>query len=342
MPKELICPEPNRVAWRAYEDRPLNPGEVRVRAQFGAEKHGTMAAFFKGYANERGRLDPKLNLFLPGEMAWRYPIPLGNMIVGPVVEAAPDLTTPRVGDRVACFSSFKPTTVARAEGCWVLDAGVPWESAVCLDPATFALGAIRDGNVRLGDVVVVFGLGAIGLVTVRLARAAGATVYAVDPVAERREQATKIGATGTFAGGRGEDVALELRRRTNNRGADVAIEFSGAMPALQAAIRTAAFGGTVVCGAFPAPYPAGLDLGAEAHHNRPNLVFSRACSDPNRDHPRWNERRLMESAWSMIAHGTLDGRGIVGPVVPFESLLDEYPRIAAAPGASIKLGVRFE
>ena len=342
MPKELICSEPSRVAWRTYEDRPLGPGEVRVRAQFGAEKHGTMAAFFKGYANERGRLDPNLNLFIPGDMAWRYPIPLGNMIVGPVTEVAPDVRHVRVGDRVACFSSFKPTTVARADACWALSPEVPWESAVCLDPATFALGAIRDGNVRLGDVVIVFGLGAIGLVTVRLARAAGATVYAVDPVAERREQATRVGATATFAGAPREDVALELRRRTGHRGADVAIDFSGAMPALHAAIRAVAFGGTVVCGAFPAPYPAGLDLGAEAHHNRPNLVFSRACSDPNRDHPRWNEHRLMQTAFALIADGTLDGRGIVGPVVLFASLLDQYPRIAAAPGASIKLGVRFE
>ena len=64
------------------------------------------------------------------------------------------------------------------------------EAAVCIDPAHVAVVAVRDGNVRLGDRVAVFGLGAIGLLTVQAARASGAErVMAVDPLDTRRERA---------------------------------------------------------------------------------------------------------------------------------------------------------
>ena len=68
-----------------------------------------------------------------------------------------------------------------------------------LDPAEFAIGAVRDGNLRLGDNVAVFGMGAIGLVTVQVCLAAGAAgVVAIDPLANRREAARLCGATSVL------------------------------------------------------------------------------------------------------------------------------------------------
>src|SRR5439155_19883290 len=81
-----------------------------------------------------------------------------------------------------------------------LAGGLTPEAAVCVDPAHVAFVAVRDGNVRLGDRVAVFGLGAIGLLTMQAARASGAEhVVAVDPLATRRERALRMGA----------DVALD-------------------------------------------------------------------------------------------------------------------------------------
>jgi len=226
--------------------------------------------------------------------------------------------------------------------CWPLPAHVPWQTAMCLDPALFALAAVRDGKVRVGDVVAVFGLGAIGLLTVQMARIAGATVIAIDPVARRRELAIGFGAAHALdPSADGADPGARLRELSAGRGCDVCIDFSGSHRGLQAALRGVAFGGTVVAGAFPAPYPAGLDFGGEAHMNRPDLVFSRGCSDPSRDHPRWDEQRLERTCLDLIAAGRLDGVPIISPVIPAAELLDHYPRIAADLHANVKLGVAF-
>lgn len=346
MIQELVCTAPRELAWRTSPDPVPGPGEVLVRARFAAEKHGTMQAFYQGYANARGRWDGAAKIHRADGVCWNWPIPLGNMVAGTVAAVGPlvdgQAARHAVGDSVFGFSSFSALTVLPAERCWALPAHVPWQTAMCLDPALFALAAVRDGKVRVGDAVAVFGLGAIGLLTVQMARIAGATVIAIDPVARRRELATGFGAAHVIDPAAPDaDPGSLLRDLSAGRGCDVCIDFSGSHRALQAALRGVAFGGTVVAGAFPAPYPAGLDFGGEAHMNRPDLVFSRGCSDPSRDHPRWDERRLERTCIDLITSGRLDGVPIISPIIPAADLLGHYPRIAGDLHANVKLGVTY-
>ena len=280
-------------------------------------------------------------LFHPGRESVRYPAGLGNICVGDVVEAGAAVEGVAVGDTVFAHGPLREEHVWEATRGRQLPDGVPWQAAVCLDPADFALGAVRDGHVRLGDVVAVFGLGAIGLMVVQLARRAGAhPVIGVDPIARRRQVAADTGAD-LVLDPTACDAGLEIKMATGRRGADVCIEYSGHHLALQHALRGVAYLGTVVAGAYPGAYPAGLDFGAEAHMNRPSIVFSRACSEPNPEHPNWDESRLFEVVWRLLCDGTLDCVPVVQPVVDFDDLLREYPKIATAPAESVKLGVRF-
>jgi threonine dehydrogenase-like Zn-dependent dehydrogenase len=341
MPKRLICVQPNELAWQEYDEPRLSAGQVRVRCAFGAAKHGTEMSIFKGYGNVRGVFDSKQGIHDRERSSNPYPCGLGNMNVGAVMEVGDGVSQLSEGDRVLCYGGFRQTQVIHENACWKLPPAMSWKSAVCLDPADFALGAVRDGNARIGDAVAVFSLGAIGLMAVQFLRLAGAMpIIAVDPIESRRDSALSLGAdialdpTACDAGG-------EIRRLTDWRGADVVIEYSGSRQAMQDALRGVAFGGTVVAGAYPPPYSAGLDFGAEAHLNRPNIVFSRACSDPNRDHPRWDNSRIYDVAFKLLSEGRLSGDAIVQPVVKFEELLTAYPKIASDPASTLKLGVEY-
>jgi 2-desacetyl-2-hydroxyethyl bacteriochlorophyllide A dehydrogenase len=342
MARELIAPAQSQVAFREIAPRPLQPGEVRVRSKFGAAKHGTEMALFKGYASDRGRYNSEYQLFFQGEPGVRYPVALGNICVGEVIEASPDVSQVQVGDQVFRYGALTEEHIWPAASVRKLPADTPWQAAVCLDPADFALGAVRDGHVRLGDAVAVFGMGAIGLIVVQLARLAGAyPVIAVEPIALRRQAAETCGADLVLDPTQC-DVGLEIKKATEKRGADVCIEYSGHHLALQAALRGVAYNGVVVAGAFPGAYPAGLDFGAEAHMNRPKIIFSRACSEPNPDYPNWSEERIFAVVWRLLASGAIKSEPIVHPVVRFGDLLQEYPKIATHPQENIKLGVHFE
>ncbi len=343
MPREVRVLSPGQAGIVEYELPLLEEGQVRVRSEFGSAKHGTEMAFYKGYGSKRGRFDRELGAFVktddpPGPFS---SMGTGNMFVGEVTEVGAGVKKFKPGDRVLGYGGFREVHTTPAERCRLMPDGLSWKSAVCLDPADFATAAVRDGNVRFGDVVAIFGMGAIGLMAVQIAKLSGAAlVIAVEPLENRRVAAEKCGAD-IVLDPTGCDAGLEIRLATDKRGADVTIEYSGSQKALQAAIRGIAYGGNVVAGAFPPPYGAGLDFGSEAHLNIPNIIFSRACSEPNREHPRWDEKRIYATCWAEICAGRLSGEAIVAPVVPFEQLPEEYIKIATNPETNIKLGATF-
>lgn len=342
MPRKLVGVGIEKVEWQDFAEPPLSAGQVRVKPRFGAAKHGTELAHFKGYAFGRGGFDRQaggiFNYQRP-EKIGEYMV--GNMQVGPVVEVGPGVTRFKAGDRVLCYGGFAQSLAVSERDCWALPESAPWQSAVCLDPADFAFSAVRDGHIRIGDAAAIFGLGAIGLMAVQLAKLAGASpIIAVDPLPARRALAGKLGADVVLDPS-ACDAGAEIKQATALRGADVCIEYSGSWRAMQAALRGVAYAGTVVAGAWPAPYPEGLDFGAEAHLNIPRIVFSRACSQPDRDHPRWDNARIFENCLRLILGGQLRGQEIVRPIVKFDQLKDAYPKTASEPDAYIKLGVEY-
>lgn len=370
MPRELVAVAPRTPAIRAYEDQPLGPRQIRIRTELASPKHGTELV---GYRN-----DPVASR--PYDFAWgatiprppeaalaSFPRPLGNMAVGTVVETGPEVTRFRVGDRVFGHFPIRETQTVTEDDADPLPAGLSAEAALCLDPLVMAL-AMRDAGIKLGDRVAVFGLGAIGLIAVQLAKIAGADwVVAVDPLPNRRALALTFGADVAHDPFLDEgDVGMAIRRltgpepatapraqtrvtggylerptQTGNLGVDVAVETSGNIPALHQAIRATRYGGTVAMVSFYGRDAAGLYLGDEFHVNRLSLVSIRAETLPGRDAPVWDLQRLVDLALSWLVSGRIRTEGIITPIVPFEAAADAYRAIDEHPEASIKLGIAF-
>jgi threonine dehydrogenase-like Zn-dependent dehydrogenase len=300
---------------------------VRVGSEFGAPKHGTEMHLYRGHGQDR---------------PWgRFPMGLGNMFVGRVTELGRGAAGVTAGQRVAGYGGLRPSHTVRPEHLRVMPERMTPQDAVCYDPAQFALAGVRDGQLRAGDTVAVFGLGAIGQMTVQICRLAGASwIAAVDPLPIRREAALRTGANVALDPGR-EDVPKALKDGSGGRGVDVVIETSASEEALDTALAGLAYGGTVAYVGWPIRFSEGPDLGEVAHFNVPNLVFARACSEPNRDHPRWDFRRLCDTCWQWLAEGRLDCATVVTPVVPFAEALQMYRDIDEHPEKSIKYGVVF-
>lgn len=333
--------EKNLIAWQQLERPVLGSGEVRVRNEYGTEKHGTMKAIVKGYGDARGQWDVDLGLYFGTGVGWSYPLPLGNMNLGVITEVGGGVTQVQVGDRVAYSGPFQVESVSSESDCFLVPEGLLWKSAFLQDPGEFAMGAIRDGNVRVGDHVAVFSLGALGLTTVQMAKAAGAgCVIGIDPLASRRDAALRCGADFVL-GEDPEDLGWQIRKVGRREGIDVVIDFSGAAAVMQSAFRALAPLGTLVLGAYPDATQAYIDFGRESHHNQLNIVFTRACSHPLRDHPRWDWHRIRKATWRMITSGLLDGGPIVDDPIPFESVLEGYSKVVENPQNSIKLSVKY-
>jgi threonine dehydrogenase-like Zn-dependent dehydrogenase len=347
MPRRLVTQDATSFAFRNYELPLLNAHDIRVRVAFAAPKHGTESHVIGGSAFDRKKWDPDLRLFLPRPA--NEPVPgvpaergIGNIVVGTVVETGSDVERFAVGDRVFGYGPVCEVHQA-TESAWQALGDMSYENAVCTDPAHVAFVAVRDGNVRIGDDVAVFGLGAIGLLTVQTARAGGARrVFAIDPVALRRDFAVSHGADMALDPASG-DVALQIKRATDNSGVDVALETSGSGRALHEAIRCIRQCGTIVHVPWGPRDASTLHLDEEFHLNRPTLIGSQAVWDnPDRSHPLWTEQRARYAATDLLRKGLLTGKGIVTPIVSFEEAPDTLANVFAQPEHNIKVGIRFD
>jgi alcohol dehydrogenase len=118
------------------------------------------------------------------------------------------------------------------------------EVLLCPDIMSTGFAAAERGKVRLGDAVVVFAQGPIGLCATAGARLAGASlVIAVDSVPRRLEMARRMGADVVLNHNE-QDVIAEIRRLTDG-GVDVAIEALGQSQTFENALRCLRPGGTL-------------------------------------------------------------------------------------------------
>lgn len=344
MPRELILVAPRKLVVREYEERPLRPSEVRIKSVLSAEKHGTMLAFYRGTAPFLEKYyDPELGLFLERrEGRGVYPMHVGNMTVGIIVEVGEEVKRFRVGDRVFGYLPIRETHTVPEDEVWPAPPELSDEELVCVDPAVVALMAVREGMVRLGDTVAVFGLGAIGLMTVQMAKLSGAlTVIGVDPLERRRRLAEEYGADVTLDPYEC-DVGLEVRRYVP-KGVDVAIEASGSYQALHQAIRATRWGGRVVPVSWYQGEARGLFLGEEFHHNRLLLISgARVESEPYREYPLWDRERVYDTVLELFKRRRLTVRGLLHPVVKLEEAVEAYRLIDEHPEEVVKLGVRYD
>ena len=94
--------------------------------------------------------------------------------------------------------------------------------AALAEPLAIAMHSLRLASIRPGETVAVIGAGPIGLLTIAALRAANAgRVWAVEPLAHRRELARGMGADVAIEPG---EAVEEILRATGRRGVDCAID----------------------------------------------------------------------------------------------------------------------
>jgi threonine dehydrogenase-like Zn-dependent dehydrogenase len=137
------------------------------------------------------------------------------------------------------------------------------DEEVLLVPDVFSTGlsGAESGGIRVGDSVAIFAQGPIGLCATAGAKLMGAAlIVAVDSVPQRLAMARHFGAN-VIIDYREQDPVAVIKRLTDGRGADVAIEALGRQETFEAALRAIRPGGTlsslgVYSGKLVAPYEA--------------------------------------------------------------------------------------
>ncbi|MGE5215749.1 MAG: alcohol dehydrogenase catalytic domain-containing protein [Chloroflexota bacterium] len=219
----------------------------------------------------------------------KAPLVLGHEITGEVIEAGEGVKDFKVGDRI--FSShhvpcgrcryclaghesvcdllrtthFEPGGFAEyirvpkinvERGTLRLADTMTFDEGSFIEPLACVVRAQRLARAAPGQAVLVIGSGISGLLHIQLARARGAArIIATDISDYRLSAAMRFGADATIHGT--EDVPGRLRGLNDGRLADLVIVCTGAIPAIQQAVRSIDRGGTLL---FFAPTAADVDV----------------------------------------------------------------------------------
>ncbi len=272
------------------------------------------------------------------------PIIVGHEFCGDVVQAGAAVTSVKVGDFISAEShivcnvcdlcrtgnahicrnvkiigvdrdgTFAEYVSIPAANAWVNPPDMPAEIAALQENFGNAVHTALATPV-IARKVLVTGCGPVGLMTIEVARAAGArSLYASDISAYRLNLAKKIGADLTV-NVKDKDLRAAVLEETGGEGVDVLLEMSGAPSAIRDGFALLKAGGHAVLLGLPSK-PFELDLA--------NLVIMKGITVHG-----IAGRKLWETWYSMrglLRSGAVD----LAPIVTHKFKLDEYEKAFAA------------
>jgi len=207
------------------------------------------------------------------------PMTLGHEIAGVITKLGSNLNSRTIGERVClhymvtcgeciycnqgseqfCISGqmlgknrnggYAEFVTIPARNAFPLPDEIPFpQAAIMMCSSATSFHALRKGRLSAGETVAIFGIGGLGFSAVQLAQSFGALeIYAVDINANKLKIAEKYGAIPI--NGTKTDPVKEIKRLTDNRGVDVAVELIGLPQTIRQAIESlAVFGRCILVG----------------------------------------------------------------------------------------------
>ena len=245
--KALVLNEYNRFDYQDMKTPPIGPTDVLVQVK----AVGICGSDVHGMDGSTGRRQP--------------PVVMGHEAAGIIHETGSVVTQWKMGDRVTfdstvycgdcwfcgrgdinfcdnrrvlgvscddyrCHGAFAEYVAIPQRILYRLPEKLSFEQAAMVEPLSIAVHAVERTRISLNDTAVVMGTGMIGLLVVQALRAAGCgQIIAVDLEQDKLDLARKLGADIGLKPN-ACDVAEEVRKVTDARGADVAFEVVGITP----------------------------------------------------------------------------------------------------------------
>jgi 2-desacetyl-2-hydroxyethyl bacteriochlorophyllide A dehydrogenase len=289
---------------------PLRAGDALVRTLYSGISSGTELLAYRGDIDSRLPLDESIGA-LGGTFS--FPFHYGYSCVGVVEQGPPEVPE---GSLVFAFHPHQDSFVVPAPTLVHLDA-IEARAATLFPLVETALQVALDAGPTLEDDVVVFGLGAIGVLSALLLQRGGAHVLGVDLLPWRRETARVAGVDAVAP----EDVGLAIADRGAG-GVPLVVEASGNPAVLATALGLLAHEGTVLVVSWYGTANVPLPLGAEFHRRRLTLRSSQVSSIPARVRDRWSVDRRREAVRDLLRELPL--QLLATHTVPFERASEAF------------------
>ena len=287
------------------------PNEVRVRTLFSGISRGTESLVFLGQvpsSQYKAMRAPFQEGDFPG------PVKYGYASVGKVEHGSEELR----GQTVFCLFPHQDVYVVPEKAVVTVPASVPPQRAILAANTETAINIIWDAHIGPGDRVCVVGGGVVGcLVTWLAARIPGTTVTLIDLEPSRAKLAASFGAEFALPASAPQDQ-------------DVIIHTSASEGGLTTALQCAGNEATIVEASWFGSSQPSVPFGEAFHARRLTLRSSQVGQIPPLRAPRWDYRRRLELALSLLDDPRLDA--LISGECRFDNLPETMPRLVSSGG----------
>src|SRR5216684_9140878 len=192
-----------------------------------------------------------------------------------------------------------------------IPADVSYQDAALVEPLACVLRGLEETGIRAGDTLAIIGLGPIGLMFVRLAKLYDARVIAIGRRKTQLDRAAAAGADELISTEQIARPAEAVRRLTNGRGADIAIEAVGKPETWHWAVDMVRRGGTVnFFGGCPNESRVSLDTSL--------LHYSEITCKASFHHTPAHIRKALD----IVGNGDITAKDFVNREEPLTNLLE--------------------
>jgi 2-desacetyl-2-hydroxyethyl bacteriochlorophyllide A dehydrogenase len=246
----LYFTSPKSVEVREENISALKPDQVLVRTSYSAISAGTELLVYRHQISAEQAKDANIRS-LSGN--FQYPLKYGYSAVGKVVAASPEIDPAWIGKTVFAFNPHESYFPAYLDELIEIPDGIDPLDALFLPNMETAVNLVMDGHPLLGEKVVVFGQGVVGLLTTSiLAQFPLKSLVTLDRFPLRRLISQQLGAQISLNPVSKESMIqiMSLLKDDYSSGADLTYEISGNTEALNTAIHLTGFDGRIIVGSW--------------------------------------------------------------------------------------------
>ena len=303
----------------------LQPHQVLVRTVVSAISAGTELLFYRGQVPKGMAVDTTIQGM---DSAVQYPLAYGYACAGEVIAIGDEVAPSWYGRRVFAFHPHTSTFALDPSALVPIPDDLSYEQAVFLPNMETAVNFAMDAQPIVGERVLLFGLGVVGLQTLHLLRRLPlASLLATDGYANRRN----------IAGAWGADAVLSPEQIQAFRGLDpdLILELTSNPAALATAIEIAGYGTRILVGSWYGDKSATLPLGGSFHRNRIQLFSSQVSTLDGQFANRWNKSRRLDTAWTWLRTVPVDD--LITHRLPITAASQAYQLLDQQPDQALQI-----
>ncbi len=290
------------------------PEQVLIRSDRTLVSTGTELTMLSGDVPTGSKWDQHIS----------YPFTPGYNNIGTVVEVGADVKAVAEGQRVATYGSHASYVCTGEDACRPIPNGVSADEAVFFTIAEIVMNGVRRSSLTWGESAVVYGLGLLGQLAVRICHAAGARPVVGVDVADSRLKYLPDGSGVVGVNPLEDDPETAVREATGGSLADVVFELTGNPDVITDEFDVLRNQGRFVVLSSPRGETP-FDFHDYCNSGSYSIIGAHNASHPSvatPDNP-WTQHRHAELFFDFVDDGTFEVASLVSHTEPYE----EAPRL---------------